>query len=344
MFSRRRVIGLISLAALSVGMHGAAFAQAKDEFGSAELIAAAKKEGKLTLYTSNWTENEQPMVAKFNERFPEITVEIVRGTAAAMLTRIQSEAAANKLQADIIDLADRTSAGMVADLAADYVPPNASDYEAADVVQGKLWPRVSWGWVIGYNSALVQNPPKTWKAVVSGDFAGGGLGYLAQAPSGSAFTLAMFQRQVLGEDSWKKIGAQKPLLFASSPQLTSSLTRGEIKVGPVLTNAVKLAAKDGAPIAMILPPEGVPVAIGAGGIAKTAKNMNAAKLYMNWSLSREGQTQMVQSEGLFSVLKGAPVPGSVDSGTVKLWRPNPDEFANFVKSWPAEFAKQVGGQ
>ena len=45
---------------------------AQQEFGSPELIAAAKKEGKLVYYTANFAEVEQQVIKAFNKRFPEI--------------------------------------------------------------------------------------------------------------------------------------------------------------------------------------------------------------------------------------------------------------------------------
>ena len=43
---------------------------AQQDFGSPELIEAAKKEGKLVYYTANFTEVEQEVIKAFNKRFP----------------------------------------------------------------------------------------------------------------------------------------------------------------------------------------------------------------------------------------------------------------------------------
>ena len=48
------------------------------DFGPPELIAAAKKEGRLVYYTANFAEVEQEVIKAFNKRFPEIRVEMVR--------------------------------------------------------------------------------------------------------------------------------------------------------------------------------------------------------------------------------------------------------------------------
>ena len=75
----------------------AAPAAAQQEFGPPELIAAAKKEGKLVYYTANFAEVEQEVIKAFNKRFPEIKVEMLRAPGGQLITRVKTEAAAGKL-------------------------------------------------------------------------------------------------------------------------------------------------------------------------------------------------------------------------------------------------------
>ena len=70
-------------------------------FGSTELIEAAKKEGKIVYYTADFTEVEQEIIKAFNKRFPFVRVEMVRAPGGQLITRIKTEAAAGKLAADV---------------------------------------------------------------------------------------------------------------------------------------------------------------------------------------------------------------------------------------------------
>lgn len=90
------------LAALLLGT-GAAAAQ---ECCSKELVEAANKEGKLVLYTALLLDSEQIVMKEFNKKFPKVKVDIVRAPGARLFTRIETEAAAGKLGADVIDLTD----------------------------------------------------------------------------------------------------------------------------------------------------------------------------------------------------------------------------------------------
>src|SRR5512136_579322 len=130
---RSIVAGFAGLLALAIVP-----AQAQ-EFGSPELIAAAKKEGKLVYYTANFAEVEQDVIKEFNKRFPEIKVEMVRAPGGQLITRVKTEAAAGKLIADVVDHSDRALMLPLVDLFQDYAPPNAADYDPASLVSPKLW-------------------------------------------------------------------------------------------------------------------------------------------------------------------------------------------------------------
>ena len=120
-FSNNAAIAGIAGLALTWG----AAAQAQ-EFGSPELIAAAKAEGRLVFYTANFAEVEQQVIKAFNKRFPEIKVEMVRAPGGQLITRVKTEAAAGKLIADVVDHSDRALMQPLADMFQDYAPPNAA--------------------------------------------------------------------------------------------------------------------------------------------------------------------------------------------------------------------------
>src|SRR5258705_13538408 len=145
----RIVLGL----ALALGTSQAA----AQNFGSPELIAAANKEGRLVYYTANFAEVEQEVIKAFNKRFPAIKVEMVRAPGGQLITRIKTEAAADKLSADVIDHSDRALMTDLLDLFQDYAPPNGADYVPEAMISPKLWPRATLVWSIAYNSELVKN-------------------------------------------------------------------------------------------------------------------------------------------------------------------------------------------
>jgi iron(III) transport system substrate-binding protein len=160
---------------------------------------------------------------------------------------------------------------------------------------------------------------------------------------GTTWTRIMFERQVLGEDYWAKQAATHPVLYPSGAGMSDAMVRGEVAMGPLIYNAVFPKQKEGAPIAAVFPSEGVPANPYASGIPKTATHVNAARLYLNWSLSKEGQTFMIKEQGNLTSLKVPPAfPDGFDPKVVKVWYPNFDQYVKLHGPWVADWDKTFG--
>jgi iron(III) transport system substrate-binding protein len=318
-------------------------AWAQSEFGSKELIEAAEKEGSLTYYTANFAEVEQEVIKEFNKRFPKIKVAMVRAPGGQLITRIKTEAAAGKLAADVVNHSDRGLMLELADLFQDYTPPNAADYRPDALVSPKFWPGVTLGWAIAYNTQLVKNAPKTWMDLTKPEYNNKQIGQVVGPSGGTTWTRIMFERQVLGEDYWKKQAALGIALFPSGAPTSDSLVRGEVSIAPLLYNIIYTKIVEGAPAEAIFAPEGVPIIPYADGIPKTSKNPNAAKLFMNWRLSKEGQAFAIAKLGNITSLKEPPAfPKGWDPKVIKVWVPKYSEFEKLRDSWMEEWNKTYG--
>lgn len=329
-----------ALTAVSVSVFAFSHAAAAQDCCPKELVEAANKEGKLLLYSAVVLDNEQILAKAFSERFPGVKVDIVRAPGGRLFTRIETEAAAGKLTADVVDMTDRMLMLRIKHLLADYAPPNADKWDRTAMPLPNLWPRTLFVYALAYNSALIKPPAPTWKELEDPKNKGKA-GVILAGSGGSAWALAMFQRKVMGEGTWKAIAAQTPRLFESNGPMSSAVVRGEVQMATVLT-ATALALKfQGAPIDVVYPKEGLPAAPGAAALFKDAPNPNAAKLFLNWSLSEEGQNAIVEKLGGMSLLKGAKKPvGAPDD--VKVWIPANDEYESLRESWVKEWDATFG--
>src|SRR4051812_48943366 len=282
-------------------------AAAQDEFGSKDLVAAAEKEGSLTYYTANFAEVEQEVIKAFNKRFPKIKVAMVRAPGGQIIQRIKTEAAAGKLAADVVNHSDRGLMKDLEDLFQDYTPPNAADYRPDALVSPKFWPGVTLGWALAYNTELVKNPPKTWMDLTKEEYKGKKIGQVVGPSGGTTWTRVMFERQVLGEDYWKKQAALQVALYPSGAPLSDALVRGEVSIAVLLYNIAYIKKRDGAPVEIVFPPDGVPLNFYAAGVTKAAANPNAGKLFLNWCMSEEGQAFQIKELGYLSALKTPPL-------------------------------------
>ncbi len=318
-------------------------AVAQSEFGPKDLVDAAEKEGALTYYTANFAETEQEVIKAFNKRFPKIKISMVRAPGGQLITRIKTEAAAGKLAADVVNHSDRGLMLELQDMFQDYTPPNAADYRPDALVSPKFWPGVTLGWCIAYNTQLVKNAPKTWMDLTKDEYKNKQIGQVVGPSGGTTWTRIMFERQVLGEDYWKKQAALGVTLYPSGAPTSDSLVRGEISIAPLLYNIIYTKIVEGAPAETIFAPEGVPIVPYADGIPKTSKSPNAAKLFMNWRLSKEGQAFQIEKLGNISSMKEPPsLPKGWDPKVIKVWVPEFKQFESLRDKWMDEWNKTYG--
>src|SRR5215204_7556584 len=95
---------------------------------AASLVEAARKEGRIVLYTATFVEVEQEVINEFRKRFPFIRIELIRAPGGQLITRVKTEAAAGRLAADLVLHSDRGLMKQLDNLFQDYAPPNAADY------------------------------------------------------------------------------------------------------------------------------------------------------------------------------------------------------------------------
>jgi iron(III) transport system substrate-binding protein len=308
------------------------------------LVDAARKEGRVVMYTASFTEVEQETAAAFNKTFPFVKIEIIRASGGQLIQRVKTEAAAGKLVADIVDHSDRGLMSPIADLFIDYAPPNAVDYLPGSQISPKFWPRITPVWCIAYNSALVDTPPKTWMDLTNQRaWPPGTIGQVIAPSGGTTWTRILFERQVLGADYWAKQAATKPTLYPSSAPATDAVIRGEVQVAPVIRNVIFPKQKDGAPVDLVFPTEGIPVVPYACGIPKSSERRNAAKLFLDWCLSIEGQSFTMKEQGNLTSLKTPPVAlAGYDPKTSKIWLPDNKDFIDLHDAWTEDWNKTYG--
>ena len=340
--SRRQTLG--GIAALGTfATYGAARGATKPYQPAASLVEAARKEGRLVVYTASFTEVMQEVINDFNKYFPFIAVQMVRAPGGQLITRVQTEAAAGKLAADVVDHSDRTLMRRVEDLFQDYAPPNAADYLPEAMISPKLWPTITPGWAIAYHSELVKNPPKSWMDLTRPEYGNGQTAQVIAPSGGTTWTRVMFERQVLGEDYWAKQAANKPRLYPSGAPLSDALVRGEVTIAPLIYNIVYPKKRDGAPIEIFFAPEGVPVVPYASGIPKSAAHPNAGKLFLDYMLSEQGQVFSIQEQGNLSSLKNPPaLPPGFEPKINKIWVPDFKQSEELHDPWIADWNRIYG--
>lgn len=335
-FTRREL--LVSAATL-----GIAPARAVTRFEAAPaLIEAARKEAGFISYTAQIEEVEQDIIAAFNQRFPFVKVEIVHAPGGQLFERIRAEVAANKLTADLIDHSEPGLLATMNDIFRDYRPPNADDYLPASIRTPRLWPRLTAGWCIAWNTELPGKKPHGWWDLTKPEYAGS-LGIPSGFTGGSTWARAMFERKVLGEAYWSKQAALRPRIYPTIAATADALVRGEVSIGPVSYPGIALKIRDGAPLEYVYPVEGIPCFVFAAGITASARRPAAAQLYLDWCLSQEGQAAMIRGTGHLTALKVPPLdPPGLDLRVRTLWFADRTEADRLRVGWLQDWGRAYG--
>lgn len=271
-------------------LHGKVYAQKQKPATTPleQVIEAAKKEGKLTLYSSLDYEEARIINAAFQKKYPFIEVENLFLAAGDVVTRTISEFMAGVHKVDVLGTGGATfdplvKAGILqpVDWAALGIAKSAIATPNQVTVATITYP-------IGYNTKLVSaaEAPKTYDDFLDPKWKGKIV--LWVTPAG--FTELV---PTLGEDYVlnlvKGIMANKPMVIRQSGETVATLVAGAAYLAPnVNYREKKRVILKGAPIAYKWI-EPIAMSRYDFAVAKKAAYPNAAKLYITWFTTPEGQ-------------------------------------------------------
>jgi iron(III) transport system substrate-binding protein len=281
--------------------------------------AAAAEEGEVVVYTSI-PGADTFLPEAFGEAYPDIQVTVVRANSADLVTRMEQERAAGSAGADI---AMHTNGFwfQTIDGEGDITPfdENMPALEAwpEDFLQGNhasaatLSPQG-----FGFNTDL-QEPFDTWDGFLDPALQGN-IAVCDPVP-GQTAQLASYSLldEEFGPEYVDQLGQQGPDLHASTTTIAQGLAAGEYAATTcMLYGSIKPLQDEGAPVEFVVPTD---IALGLAfpmGVTGWAQHPNAAQVFANWLLSEEGQTALVELQGVAaSPLEGIPNAISRDAVT-----------------------------
>jgi iron(III) transport system substrate-binding protein len=277
----------------------------------AKLVEGAKKENGLVWYSSTTAEDALAMIKKFNEQYPAIKINHFRAPSEKLLERIFAEARANAFKADLVALPELELNLM----------SRRKLLARFDAAEGKIYPPESkdpagyWtglytsAWVPAHNTKLVakDGAPKTYKDLLNPKWKGQiamdlepynwyvvSLRYLEQRDGKEA-----------AADYMKKLAAQQIQWRKGHSLIGQLMSAGEF---PLVLNTYIHNAEDakrkGAPVDWVAQ-EPVFTKFQPIGVAAKAPHPNAAKLFVDFMLSEEGQ-KIIASFGRVPTRRAVP--------------------------------------
>ena len=274
----------------------------------------------LTVYCSIIDEQCRAGVAAF-ERATGVKVTMVRKGTGEIYAQIRAEASNPRgdvwwggpgdphMQAAEEGLLDEYKSPRLAELHPWAVRlAELSKYRTAGIYLGALG--------IGYNTEVLKKKgipePKCWADLLDAKFRDE-VQIADPNSSGTAYVMLATIVQLMGEDKGfaylKSLHRNVNQYTKSGIAPVKSTASGETGVGIAFMHDMVTMRVQGAPIQTIAPCEGTGYEIGAVSLIKGRKNAEAARRFLDWTLSTEAQKVVGVDQNIYSIPsnKAAPV-------------------------------------
>jgi iron(III) transport system substrate-binding protein len=311
-------------------------------------LEAARREGKVVWYTSLALPSAEKVAKLFEGAYPGVKVEVHRTGSQRILQRVMQELQANIKNVDVIHTSDAGHFVLLKDkkLLMQYTPPGvekfAPGFRDKDGYYYGLRATVN---VIAYNTKALPaaEAPKTWKDLLDPKWKG----KLVSAHPGYSGVIATHVLALVhlhGWDYFKQLAQNRVMLVQSAVDPDNVVASGERIVA---TNGGDYYAyqlkKKGSPIDMIYPKEGVPLVVSPTAIAAFAPHPNAAKLFTDFTFTRDVQQVLADTEGLYT---GHPdvkyPPDRPKLSDLKLLTVDPEELEKRNEELKGRFVEFFG--
>lgn len=302
----------------------------------ASLLSTAAFAESLVLYTSQPNEDAQATVDAFKAANPGVEVEWVREGTTKIMAKLMAEIEAGNPVADVLLIADTVTMQRLKEAGQllAYKSPEAANYDAALYdADGAYYSTKMITTGIIYNTSA-STKPEGWQDLAKADAKG-----LVTMPSPLTSGAALIHAQTLagidglGWDYYKALAENGATAAGGNGGVLKAVATGEKAYGMIVDfMAIREKAK-GAPVEFVFPAEGVSAVTEPVGILKTAKNAEAAKKFVDFLISEEGQKTAVKM-GYIPARNGVALPeGYPARETIKVL---PIDAAAAVKNSDAD--------
>jgi iron(III) transport system substrate-binding protein len=257
------------------------------------VLEAAKREREVVYYASMNLSEANAVISEFEKRYPFLKVKLNRTGSEKLLTKVMTEYRAKKLPADVIQTVEFSMhlfnrGGVLAQ----YIPQANAQYSSEFKEEG-FWTTVYYNpYVVGYNTKLVsrQTVPRRYEDLLDPKWKGK---LMIEGTKADWFAGML---QIMGQERGLKymrdLAKQQPSLREGHELLAQlvSAAEGVMDVNIPIASVERMKER-GAPIdwTAVGPAPAIMVGI---GVSSQAAHPNAAKLFLDFALSREGQKLM----------------------------------------------------
>jgi iron(III) transport system substrate-binding protein len=296
---------------------------------NSKLVEAAKKEGEIVYYTTMTLDQSKSVADRFEKKYG-IRVMLFRTGGGPLLNKIFTESRGGRHEWDVVvGRGEMVLPMMQRKLVTSYSSPETKAIDEQLVDKEGFWSAYYVNsYVLGWNTKLVkrEDVPKTYEALLNPKWKGGLISLDTEAYGmfeglkgawGKEKTLAYF----------KRLAALEPVLKRGNTERVQLAVAGEYPLIVAYNQTIQRMTSRGAPIDWLALEPAVtqvnPVMIGS-----KAPHPNAARLFFDFVLSKEGQ-EMLRG------MQRIPVRKDVEPDPPRLFRgfkyviENPEDYQDF---------------
>lgn len=314
---------------------------------------SALAKGRLVIYCSATNAMCEAETKAFGEKY-DIKTSFVRNGSGSTLAKIQAERKNPRADVWYGGTLDPQSQAGEMDLLTAYQSPQLEniipEFKDPAKRKGNYSSAVYMG-ILGYgvNTKRLEEKglpiPTSWEDLTKAIYKDE-IQVADPQSSGTAYTALATFTQLWGEekafDYLKRLDKNISQYTKSGVTPSRNAARGEIAIGIGFLHDYSLEQSQGAPLELISPAEGTGYEIGGVSIIKGARNIDNAKLFVDWVLSKQGQELAWKKGKSFQILtnvKAEQSPYALDPSKLNLINYDMDKYGAtdtrkaLIKKW-----------
>lgn len=308
-----------------------------------KLVEGAKREGKMVWYSSLNINDSKALLDRFEQKYPFIKTELFRAGAEQLLNRVLNEDRAGRNLFDAVNLTSITAlkkAGLLQPHRSREGSAYPNQFRDPDGYWVTLYNLYT---VIGYNTKLVTQgeAPRQWENLLDPKWKGK-IGMDQEEYEWYAGMLDYWGREKGGK--FMRALSRQGIHWRKGHTLIAQLmAAGEFSVGLVYAHRIESMKRGGgAPVEWVKSSDPITVTLAPIGVAAKAPHPNAAKLFMDFSLSKEAQAMLQKVNRISGRQDIEPIVPEMHPGKLRLVAIHPgvaEELARYSKEFQDIFSR-----
>ena len=268
------------------------------------LADGARKEGTVVLYSSMIVSQVQrPIAEAFRAKYPFIDIKYWRGAAGEIVAKVDAEARAAAVVADVVEGSGISGGVGASQVAAPFVSKYSAVLPPGYIAADRTSITTRFRYIaLGYNTRFIAkaDAPKTYEDLLDPKWRGK-MAWAADAPESGALVTITALRAAWGDartqDYLARLAPQQVAPLAlSNRAVVDRVIAGEYWIGiGISAHHPIISASKGAPTTTVLL-DPVPALSDAVQVLKGAKHPYAAMLLVDFLLSPQAQAMLQQAE------------------------------------------------